>query len=416
MQERLLRFIASLRQGGLPVSIGETLDVSRAIGLVGVERHALRETLATCLVKDEADRPLFDAQFDQHFPLIGPSGRARRRRRVRAGGEGGIGHAGGGGRPGGPAARHGQRAPAGQPASAPRGPAPLDDAAKRVQRPQGDHSALGADTQPRRRWRHAKEGIHSSAPSKQDGLHPGTAHIRRDLLRKPFREHTPAEVEAVRDLVSILAREFRGRLGRRLRRRRRGRIDVRRTMRQATSSGGVPVRLAFRGPRPGRPNLVALCDVSGSVARVSEFLLGLIAPAAGFFRSVDTFVYVDHLHFASFEGGHLVHDTALDRYAFSDFGQVLAEYCAGPGIGVDRNTVLLVLGDARNNRRPSRATFLAGLRARAQAVFWLNPEPVDRWNTGDSVIGQYAPHCTAVLECSTLGALVDSLGRTLAGR
>jgi uncharacterized protein with von Willebrand factor type A (vWA) domain len=124
-------------------------------------------------------------------------------------------------------------------------------------------------------------------------------------------------------------------------------------------------------------------------------------------------VYVDHLCPASFENGHLVPHRPLDLYAPSNFGQVLVEYCAGPVNRLDRNSVFLVLGDGRNNRRPPQARLLADIRGRVRAVYWLNPEMANRWNSGDSVIAQYARHCTAVVECCNLSALVEALCRIL---
>jgi len=246
-----------------------------------------------------------------------------------------------------------------------------------------------------------------------EGRSVGRRRAQQALSKKPFREYTPSDVEASDALVVLLSRELRGRLARRLRVARRGRLDFRRTLRRAASSGGVPMHLLFRGRRPVRPRLVALCDISGSVAAVSTYLLGLIAPATEFFRSVETFIYVDHLCSASFENGQLVPHAPVDFHAASDFGQVLVEYCAGPVNRLDRNSIFLVLGDARNNRRPPRARLLADIRARSRAVYWLNPEPARRWNTGDSVIAQYARHSTAVVECCDLATLVEALARAL---
>jgi hypothetical protein len=247
--------------------------------------------------------------------------------------------------------------------------------------------------------------------TQRDARALGRQHRLAALRRVAFNDLTFADDAELGAVMAALVRELRGRLARRFHRVRRGRIDVRRTLRLAVSTGGAPLRLAFRGPRPGRPDLIALCDVSGSVAQVSELLLGLVAPAAEFFRSVAMYVFVDRLYAAAFDAGRLVHDPGLDRHAYSDFGSVLDEFCAGPGTHVSRNTVVLILGDARNNRRPSRASLLAQLRTRARAVVWLNPEPRERWNTGDSVIGHYARGCDVVLECLNLDDLVDALGR-----
>ena len=408
MRRRLQEFVGALRGGGVSVSVAESLDAMRAVGVVGVERPRLREALAACLVKDERDRTLFDALFDEYFPLAdAPGARGGRRRRTAPGG------AGGGDRPagrgaGGEASAASRHADVEAPSRLP----PTSIAASLSGEPPDEFDPAKTRRAAASRLGNRRDGIEPArAAQDRPALRAGRRDVRRELLERPFRDYSPLDVEEAHALVAVLARELRGRIARRLRRARRGRVDIRRTLRRATATGGVAVRLEYRGPRPGRPNLVALCDVSGSVATVTELLLGLIAPAAEYFRSVATFVYVDRLVPATFEAGHLVHEPGLDRYARSDFGRVLAEYCSGRGVPLDRNTVLLILGDARNNRRPPRAPLLEQLGAQAGSVVWLNPEPRSRWNTGDSVMALYARACSAVLECSSLGALVAALGR-----
>src|SRR5262249_52632362 len=117
---------------------------------------------------------------------------------------------------------------------------------------------------------------------------------RRALLRRPFREMSPAEAEALVALAEELGRRFRARVSRRARAARRGRLDFRRTIRRSISRGGVPVDLAMRRRRPGRSDLVVLCDLSGSVRHAAEFFAALLAPAHAFFRRVRFFAFVDH--------------------------------------------------------------------------------------------------------------------------
>jgi uncharacterized protein with von Willebrand factor type A (vWA) domain len=73
------------------------------------------------------------------------------------------------------------------------------------------------------------------------------------------------------------------------------------------------------------------------------------------------------------------------------------------------NTLLLILGDARNNRRPPRADVLARMRPAVQRVAWLNPDPRERWDTGDSVLAAYAPYCDDLLAAATLRQLFVAL-------
>ncbi len=380
MRERLLAFVDRLRAGGVAISVAETLDAVAAVAVAGVDRPVLREALASTLVKDEADRPAFDVLFDVAFPLGGDVAESGRRRRRRAGG--------GDGSPSGMRTGEGSgRTPAGRAPATP-------------------------DADRRRSGDHASPRPSPDAVDGRRGLRRATR--TRELLSLPLRELTPQDVAEARELVRELGCRLRGRLARRARRARVGRLDFRRTIRAAVGSGGVPVRPLFRDRRPGRADLVALCDLSGSVAAASELLLGLIAPAADHFRRVHLFAYVDRLCAVSIERGHVAPAGPLDLHARSDFGRVALELWSSQRSLLHRATLVLVLGDARNNRLPPRPDVVRAIRDRVQRLTWLIPEPAARWNTGDSVLRLYAASCDDVLECTDLASLVRAVRRALA--
>ena len=374
MRDRILAFVGGLRDRDIDISIAETLDAVRAVAAAGVEREVLREALAATLLKDESERSTFDAVFDETFPLLGAGTPSRRRRR-------------------------GKEPAAGQGAGNGEG--------RRTGRRPGDEAAEGPV--PTRR----QEGATLAAAAPAQTRAQGRSARRRALLSRPIRDFTSRDVTEARDLVRELGERLRGRLARRQRRARRGQLDFRRTIRAATQSGGVALRPRFRARRPGRPDLVALCDLSGSVAAASELLLGLVAPAAAYFRRVDLFAYVDRLCPVSIEDGHVAPADRLDLHARSDFGRVLDDLVRGHAHVLGRGTLLLVLGDARNNRRPPRADLLRVVRERVQRIVWLVPEAQARWDTGDSVLRLYAPHCEVVLECTDLAALVRAVRRVV---
>jgi uncharacterized protein len=391
MRERVLAFVQRLRARGVEASVAETLDAVQAVAAAGVEREVLREALAACLVKDEVDRTGFDALFDEMFPALGgDAAMGRRRRRVRG--------AGGGDVPSGAGRGTGRGGPAGREAS-----------------PEARAGARPAERPDERSPARAQVRAASSDAGREDGDRGvrGRAARRRELLARPFRELTSRDLEEARAIVRDLGARLRGRLARRLRVARRGRLDFRRTIRGAMSTGGLPLRPRLRARRPGRPDLVALCDLSGSVAAASELLLGLLAPASGVFRRVHLFAYVDRLCPVSIERGHVAPDGPLDLHARSDMGRVLVEFRERERTLLTRSTLLLVLGDARNNRLPPRADVLRAVRDRVQRLVWLVPEPRARWDTGDSVLGLYAPACDAVLECLDLGSLARAVRRVL---
>jgi uncharacterized protein len=220
---------------------------------------------------------------------------------------------------------------------------------------------------------------------------------------------TPAEIDAATPLVRALAERVRARVRRRLMPRRAGRLDFRRTIRAAVPRGGVPVERRYRARRPAPPDLVALCDLSASTAVATSFFLGLLQPAATYFRHVHLFGFVDRLVEIEFVAAQVRPAAPIDLMARSDFGRVLNDLMQRHAAVLGANTMLLVLGDARNNRLPARADLLAAARTRVRRLLWLNPEAADRWNTGDSVIAAYTPHADAVVACGTLAELERAL-------
>lgn len=364
MQQRLLDFIDLLRAAGVRPSVSETLDAVNTAVVVGVERSALRESLAAALVKDHGDRPIYDEVFDRYFALPAGAERKKRRRKQADAGDGGRG---------------------------------------------GEGEGRGRQEDARGRTPHESREEERADRSEPASMRQLTE--RKALAAKPFRKMDPLDVEKLNGLVAELSRRFRLRLARRVKRAKRGRLDVRRTIRRALSRGGVPIELLRKKPRPRKSNLVALVDLSYSTATAAHFLLSLLVPSRSFFRRVDLFGYVDSPVEISVEGGHIVPHAPLDLNARSDFGNVLCRLVERYELGVGRNTILLVLGDARNNRRPPRADILAQLHKDVRAVVWLNPEAEERWNTGDSVMDSYARYVDLLLAAWNVKTLATALQR-----
>jgi hypothetical protein len=68
MLRALVAFAAVLRKTGVPVSMVEMLDASRAVALVNVsDRHQLHRALALTMVKRSEELPVFDAAFNLCF-------------------------------------------------------------------------------------------------------------------------------------------------------------------------------------------------------------------------------------------------------------------------------------------------------------------------------------------------------------
>ena len=252
-----------------------------------------------------------------------------------------------------------------------------------------------------------------AADSREESPSPGIDAARvariRAIERRPFDNFSDLDYDEARDALAPLIRRFRIRLGRRLRLAKAGRIDFRRTIRAAMQRGGAMIDLNFRARRPRHVDLVILADISGSVRYAAQLMLELMAGARGCFRRVSSFVYVDHLAEADFEQGHLVMTPALDLYARSDFGRVLGELWQRRTGLLTRSTIVVIMGDGRNNRLPARADVIREIARTCRAVVWLNPEDPARWGTGDSAIKQYAREVNAVVPSRNLRELQVAL-------
>ncbi len=401
LSAELLHFVGELRLAEVPVSVAETLDAMRAVAAAGLrDRARVREALAAALVKDEADRASFDEVFARFFGAGSGAarfaGRPGTHRRLAAAAGSGRGEAGASARARPERARADTTPHGGAPPSAPppakAGPE-AEGAKARGERAPQDNAAVEASDEP--------------------GIDARRQAALRSARRAPFAAYTDLEYEAARDALAPLARRFRLRLGRRLHAARRGRVDFRRTIRASLQHGGALAELRFRARRPRHADLLILADVSGSVRYCSALMLELVAGAYGYFRRVQSFVFIDRLAEAEFAGGHVATEPALDLYARSDFGRVLDEIWERRSELLSRTTLMVILGDGRNNRRPARADLLRDLRGLCRAVVWLTPEPDERWGTGDSAIHQYARAVDALHRCANLSELERSLERSI---
>ena len=236
-----------------------------------------------------------------------------------------------------------------------------------------------------------------------------------------------SEILELRKTIDPLARLLAAKLEIRRRRARRGVVDVRKTLRASMSTGGVPIDLIYRKPRPGRPELVILCDVSGSVSGFSQFTLQLVAALRQHFSAVRVFAFVDTVdevteYFARSADtdvhlGSVIHEMLsrarlITRDGHSDYGHALEGFVADHADSLTHRGALLVLGDGRTNYHDPRFGALRTLVDRARHAYWLNPESRELWDSGDSMAADYA-RIIEMHECRNARQLAEVIGGLL---
>jgi len=447
----LTGFVTELRAVGIPVSMVEAIDAAGAIEYVPLaDRQALRHSLAACLVKNAHHMEAFDAAFDVFFspqpPLVEAADEGAEESEG-AGGGSGVGDV------------HLESLIAGlMGALAAADYATLQVIARQAVglfagiqpgRPVGGRyyvyrvlSRLGADTLPDRLMEGHDDASGLERTLLTDEYRARIARfeamvedeIRRRLVADRGREavakttrrqlledidlaHAPrAEIARMERVIQPLARKLAARLAHRRRHLRKGRLDIRKTVRHSLSTGGLLADPQFKAPRVAKPDIVLLCDISGSVATFAHFTMQLMYAMSSQFSRVRAFAFIDGVDEVTgyFAPGVDFHDSIerISREAavvhfdgHSDYGNVFEQFIERYAGAITPRTSVIVTGDGRNNYRPAQRELLAAIARSARAVYWLNPEPVRFWDTGDSVMREYAPSCDGVFEVRTLRQL-----------
>ena len=468
MIDLLAGFIQELRAAGLPVSLTENLDAMEAVKHIPIEdREAFKFALAATLVKNNAHWRAFETVFEVYFSLRGPQYKLKddadadelwrdMQDQLRQG----EGRAGAGGMESLTPEELAQllyqalmngdeallRALARQAVSRYAGMEPgrpvggtyylyrtlrnLDLDALLDQLMEATREQVGGELTPLEE-RLEQDEYQSRIDAFRQEIE---AEIRRRLvadrgveamaktLRKPlpedvdFMHASRDEMASLRKALYPLTRKLAARLARKRRHGRKGPLDFRSTVRHSLSYGGVPAEPKFKYPRPAKPELMVVADISGSVAAFARFTLMLVYAIQGQFSKVRSFVFIDGIdevteYFKGVEditeAVHRVNTEAdvvwVDGH--SDYGHAFEVFWERYGKDVGPKTTVLLLGDARNNYHAAQSWVVKEMRHKARHVYWLNPEPRSYWNTGDSIVGEYGMHTDGVYECRNLRQL-----------
>jgi len=443
-------FIQQLRDAGLPVSLTENLDAMEAVRAIPIgDRTTFKHALGATLVKNHQHWPAFETVFNVYFSMRGPE------YSLTDDGEGDGSQAGGGGGEGmsdedlaemlyqalmrqdqnlqRAVARTAVQRYAGMEPGRPVGGTyylyrtlrnlDLDAVLERmIEQDRNDNQdRSGLDD------RLAKDEFESRVENLKTEIE---AEIRRRLvadrgveamaqtLRKPlpedldFMHATRDEMEMLRKAIAPLTRKLAIRLARKRRNRNKGGLDFRTTIRKSLSYGGVPAEPRFKHPRPSKPEIVILADISGSVAAFARFTLHLVYAMSGQFSKVRAFVFIDGLdEVTDYFDGHEDITAAVHRVnteadvVWVDYGHAFEVFEKNYMSAITPKTTVMILGDARNNYHAAQSWIIQQMQRNAKQVFWLNPEPGSYWDTGDSIVTEYAQYCDGLFEVRNLRQL-----------
>ncbi|MFN4354488.1 VWA domain-containing protein [Parvibaculum sp.] len=482
MSEVLGDFIRALRAADVRVSTSESIDAGNVIDLVGFnERETLRDALSQVLAKSDDEKQAFIETFDTFFAFdqfkekpatVNEPAANENEQSEQAESEGGEGEEGEGGESSG---ADGPSSPGGGGSGGERqgeGPQPRDDLVSLLER--GDQAALQMalaeaarqtnlnrirlftqrgmftrrimelmgldglnDEIERREQARNTEGAASLMQAREElrgqvrdyvekQLEIFTANAGRQLREEVLSKMRLSNVDRsdmriMRELVRKMAKRLIVMHSRRKKIARRGTLDVRRTIRANIEFDGLLFHTIWKRTKVDRPKVMAICDVSGSVAQVSRFLLMFLYSLQEVLPNVRSFAFSGDLGETTdmFELEKLEQALALVLRDYgggsTDYGRAFEDFQSLAMNDIDHRTTVLILGDARSNYGDPRADILKLVHARARRVIWLNPEPRSMWNSGDSEMRRLTPYCDRAITCASLKDLervVSELLRT----
>jgi uncharacterized protein with von Willebrand factor type A (vWA) domain len=437
MDTKIIEFAGLLRQNGIRVSFAESLDTFRALDLVGLRSRAtVKDSLRATLVKRAVDLPAYDALFDLYFSGIGEIVKRSEAASMEALEmtpaefqalldelekllrEQGI-----------ELSELSERAfQEGQYAQGMQQALGMGDLARELQTiseaiagmgsPRGEEMRRFVD----RRLQELQEMIRRFVRrelEQQDVTQRDNLRMQA-LAEKSFYYLSEDEIRRMKEAVTKLAQRLKNVLAVKRRHARRGKFDVKATLRRNLQYGGVPFKIQFDERKRVKPQVVVLCDVSDSVRNVSRFMLQFVYSLQDLYSKVRSFIFVADIGEITklFEENEIhqaidqaIRGNVINVYAHSDFGRAFRLFHRDHLAAITRHTTVIVLGDARNNYNLAHEWVLKEIKQRAKQLIWLNPENKMTWGFGDSEMDRYLPHCDVVEECRNLNQLYKVIDR-----
>jgi uncharacterized protein with von Willebrand factor type A (vWA) domain len=221
----------------------------------------------------------------------------------------------------------------------------------------------------------------------------------------------------VHELIRKMAKKLASRHSHKRRRLKRGQLNMAKTLRKGIPNDGVMFNTFWRQVKRDKPQILAVCDVSGSVAAYSKFLLLFLYSLQDVLPKVRSFAFSSYLGEVSAYFDDYPVEKAIElinrKYGGgTDYGNSFIDLAKLALDDINSNTTVIILGDARNNNGDPKLEILQSIFQRARQVIWLNPESRRSWGSGDSEMLRYQSACHFSAECNNLKQLeriVDQL-------
>lgn len=233
---------------------------------------------------------------------------------------------------------------------------------------------------------------------------------------KQFKKLSHDEKKIIYAYIKRNSNKLKTKLSRKMRTSQKKDFDMQNTMKMACSSMGIPMRLCYQTKHPSKPKLIMFLDISGSCKNASELMLVFMHYMRHVFvGGCKTYVFTNRLYDIS---SYIDKDDPEKTVAavlkkiktkgiYSDYYTPLKEFYENHMNELTKDTIMLFIGDARNNKNKTGEIYIKEITHRIKKAYWLSTDEKNKWGTGDSILPLYSKYMKDTLEITNASALLD---------
>ena len=233
----------------------------------------------------------------------------------------------------------------------------------------------------------------------KDSYMPSELEPKTQLSELDFLYTDPNERRILLEQTYKLGNKLAIKFKRHIKQASKGKLHFRKTIRKSMQTGGIFQKIIMRPKLLRKPNLIIVCDISGSMALYSLFGITLLFGMVSRFNSIKAYVFIDGLTDVTKTLKQLKKneiDTVLHNWNSYVKSDGHSDYENSFQDLIDQNKKLnsttkslIVIGDGRNNYRNISEELVNNLYNQFEKIYWMNPEKEKYWNTGDSQIRKF---------------------------
>lgn len=239
------------------------------------------------------------------------------------------------------------------------------------------------------------------------------------LLYQDIQKITESDMPTAAALIAKLSRKLATRISRRYHRsKKRQRLDIRRTIRHNIRYGGAMFNLKYKTKKIQKPQLLLICDVSGSMARYAGFVLQFMYGLTSATEEIESFIFSENVERVTdeFIKSRSFEITMAEIINLSeswgrgtDFEKALTVIAQEHKGLLNKETFVIVVSDTKTLNVDKATGRLKDLHKKVKDIIWLNTLPAQIWSATPSV-ASFRRH-SRMFECNTLAHL-DKIMRT----